>query len=125
MYAIRSYYDSLYVGYGDTFTGGEGSDTALIQETSGMSINLGETSIETVQGNIGDDTMDGSTSEVRVVEYGKAGNDTLIGGSAGDHLQGDAGDDTLIGGAGNDTLVGGDGSDTMDGGEGNDSLYVA
>jgi len=116
--------DSLYVYSDDTFTGGEGSDTALIQETSGMSVNLGDTSIETVQGNIGEDYLDGSTSTVRVVEYGKAGNDTLIGGTAGDHLQGDAGDDTLLGGEGNDTLIGGEGADTMDGGAGNDSLYV-
>ncbi|MEM1050033.1 MAG: calcium-binding protein [Pseudomonadota bacterium] len=81
------------------------------------------------------------------------GNDTILGGNAGDFLFGDAGndlirgfdgDDTVIGGTGNDLLLGdrgddfvdgrggndvivwsnGDGSDTIEGGAGLDSVQV-
>ncbi len=51
---------------------------------------------------------------------GRAGNDTLVGGSGEDTLRGDIGNDLLIGGDGVDTLRGGAGNDTLIGGRGND-----
>jgi Ca2+-binding RTX toxin-like protein len=69
---------------------------------------------------------------VRVIEAGRAGNDSILGtssndiatGEAGnDNLQGQAGSDHLNGGIGNDLLDGGTGNDTLIGGGGNDSLY--
>lgn len=53
---------------------------------------------------------------------GDAGNNRMIGTTAGDSLSGLGGNDALIGLAGNDTLSGGDGNDFLFGGEGADSL---
>jgi hypothetical protein len=50
---------------------------------------------------------------------GPGGNDTIIGGPGGDHIEGFGGNNTLIGGAGNDVIVGGPGgNNTIDGGGG-------
>lgn len=54
---------------------------------------------------------------------GGAGNDTLLGNQAMNHLSGGAGRDVLDGRAGNDVLDGGAGADSMRGGTGHD-LYV-
>jgi len=72
-----------------------------------------------------------ATVDRKVVAHGKAGNDTLIGGSAKDELYGGRGNDMihgsnnndkLIGGRGNDRLIGGRGKDTFRGGEGKNSV---
>lgn len=54
--------------------------------------------------------------------YGFAGNDTLTGTIADDHLYGGDGNDVLNGGEGNDLLVGGNGDDQLRGGKGSDYL---
>ena len=64
---------------------------------------------------------------------GRAGNDTLLGGAAGDLLFGDThpsswqqvgdGNDEVRGGAGDDTLWGAGGADRLEGGAGNDALW--
>jgi Ca2+-binding RTX toxin-like protein len=51
----------------------------------------------------------------RIVVDGGAGNDTLIGGDAGETLDGGPGADRLTGRGGNDVLDGGDGNDTLGG----------
>jgi serralysin len=55
---------------------------------------------------------------------GGAGNDTLSGNSATNHLQGGAGADLLLGLGGDDILDGGAGADTMIGGTGHDLYHV-
>lgn len=55
---------------------------------------------------------------------GTAGNDTLVGGSAGDALYGYAGNDSLSGGTGDDTLDGGAGTNRIDAGDGNDTIVI-
>lgn len=57
-----------------------------------------------------------------VAAFGGAGDDTLTGGDATDHLVGGAGDDTLDGAGDNDILDGGDGADILVGGDGDDTL---
>ena len=96
--------------------------------TDALNINLKDNNYDIVIGNIGDDTLDGSTTDYDVLISGSAGNDTLLGGS---------GDDILIGGAGLDTFKAGSGNDTItvnnsdiltntyvDGGEGYDKLVI-
>lgn len=61
-------------------------------------------------------------SSLRVIGFGDAGNDILIGGAGNDLLLGGAGNDILNGGLGNDQLEGGAGLDTLYGGAGNDRL---
>ena len=91
-----------------------------------------------VNGNDGDDTIDGSAlvAGFLVLEAnGGNGNDVITGTEANDVLNGEDGEDTLIGFRGADTIVGGndsdsmiwnpgDGSDTNDGGAGDDRVVV-
>ncbi|WP_428424138.1 calcium-binding protein [Pararhizobium sp.] len=58
----------------------------------------------------------------RNIMYGKAGNDSLIGGDLNDQILGGTGNDTLDGGSGYDTLYGDDGNDTLFGDGGADYL---
>jgi Ca2+-binding RTX toxin-like protein len=53
---------------------------------------------------------------------GGAGNDTLRGSDADDHLDGGGGNDDIYGGSGNDTVIGGDGANLLEGELGDDSL---
>ncbi|MPR31657.1 hypothetical protein FS320_44275, partial [Microvirga tunisiensis] len=53
---------------------------------------------------------------------GGAGDDTIKGNTAGNHLDGRGGSDTLSGLDGRDTLSGGDGDDELNGGNGTDQL---
>lgn len=55
---------------------------------------------------------------------GTAGNDTLLGGAAGDALFGLDGNDSLSGGAGDDTLAAGAGTNRIDAGDGNDTIVI-
>lgn len=54
---------------------------------------------------------------------GGAGNDSIIGNSAGNRLSGGAGNDGIYGGDGDDTLTGGRGDDRLEGGHGNDTAF--
>ena len=62
-------------------------------------------------------------SPIKLDANGANGNDSLIGGRAGDTLSAYAGNDYLEGNAGNDYLDGGSGDDILKGGLGNDT-YV-
>ena len=59
-----------------------------------------------------------------VVFYGKAGDDTLVGGNGRDYLAGHKGNDYVHGNYGDDTLYGNNGNDTLIGGEGSDSIFA-
>ena len=78
-------------------------------------------------GNIGlndqnDSYVAGSTGYILGFLDAGSGNDTIIGGDAGDDFRGADGDDRLNGGGGDDTLDGGAGLDTIIGGAGDDEL---
>ncbi len=115
--------DDTFIGGGgaDIFNGGNGFDTvdysaSLAPVNVDLTLGIGSggdaqgnqyTSIESVIGSSGNDTLTGSAVA-----------DSLVGGGGDDILIGNAGNDTLLGGAGNDTLIGGTGSDVLDGGSG-------
>ncbi|MEV8468445.1 Ig-like domain-containing protein [Fluviibacterium sp. DFM31] len=119
--------DSYFVDRFDTVTdtGTAGYDKATIQDPTGVVLDLtGWSGIERINGNDGDDTIDGSSQTATLLLSGAKGDDTLIGGSASDALIGGEGDDTLSGGAGDDLLLGSTGNDTYSGGAGNDVLMI-
>ncbi|MBC2604829.1 putative Ig domain-containing protein [Pelagicoccus albus] len=116
--------DRLYVDAQDTIQGGDGYDKVYVKDDSGVTINTVESSIEEVIGDSGNDTFDATGSETSVRLDGREGDDTLLGGDAGDVLWGREGDDMILGGDGNDVIYGGDGTDIIDGGAGDDRLYV-
>ena len=81
----------------------------------------------------GNDVIDASNVQIKVVVDGGTGNDTITGGAGSDLLIGGDGNDTITGGRGNDTaLLGsgndtfvwnpGDGSDIVEGQDGTDTL---
>ncbi|CAO3409230.1 calcium-binding protein [Azospirillum largimobile] len=128
--------DRLQGGDGnDSLTGGAGDDTLI-----------GGAGKDQYYGGAGNDLIDNrddvGTGAAVNVAYGEAGNDTILGGDAGetfaggdgddrlegnagnDWLEGNAGNDSLQGGAGNDSLQGGDGADTLEGGSGTNTLLT-
>jgi hypothetical protein len=76
----------------------------------------------TFLGGTGNDRLVSYVSDLRVVAYGKAGNDYLYSNGANDRLIGGDGNDTLLGYTGDDYLDGGPGDDVLYGGGGNDRL---
>ncbi|WP_193142998.1 Ig-like domain-containing protein [Meridianimarinicoccus sp. MJW13] len=119
--------DSYFVDRFDTVTdtGTAGYDKATIQDPTGVALDLtGWSGIERINGNDGDDTIDGSSQTATLLLSGAKGDDTLIGGTTSDALIGGEGDDTLVGGAGDDLLLGSTGNDTYSGGAGNDVLMI-
>jgi Ca2+-binding RTX toxin-like protein len=70
--------------------------------------------------NGGDDTAVGGLAGDLFL--GMDGNDSLSGGAGSDRLEGGDGQDSLLGGTGIDTLLGGTGNDRLDGGADADSL---
>nr|WP_222530775.1 calcium-binding protein [Azospirillum sp. 412522] len=118
--------DRLYVDAADlVISGGAGIDTAILQGTTGFTLDLAATEIERVYGSAGDDTLTASNALTHVFIDGRGGNDTITGSAFNDLLRGGDGDDLLQGGAGDDTLVGGPGYDTLLGGDGNDRFYIS
>jgi Ca2+-binding RTX toxin-like protein len=73
-------------------------------------------------GNMDDDVIDASSSSLRMIIYGGAGDDRMYGGTGDDLMYGGLGDDSMYGNAGNDEMYGGLGDDTMDGGAGDDGM---
>jgi Ca2+-binding RTX toxin-like protein len=76
-----------------------------------------------VNGNDGNDTLNGGTGKDTL--NGSDGNDIISGGGGDDTLDGDFGNDKITGGEGHDRLNGGPGKDTMVGGNGSDTYVVA
>lgn len=64
----------------------------------------------------GHDRYDGTLGQQPDGVFGGFGDDTLLGGFAGEKLYGDEGDDPIEGGGGNDTLAGDAGQDELYGG---------
>jgi Ca2+-binding RTX toxin-like protein len=96
-----------------TVTGGPQNDTIDCS---------GETTVTTIDGNGGNDTITGNNLGITI--NGGDGNDTITGGTGNDTINGGLGGDTISALAGNDTLIGSgaDGSqDTLNGGDGTDN----
>jgi Ca2+-binding RTX toxin-like protein len=107
--------DRLYFDADDTLIdGGAGFDWAYAQGTDGVALDLAAANLEGAYGAAGDDRLDASGLGTAVRLYGRAGDDTLLGGDGNDRLYGQAGDDRLEGGLGNDLLYGGSGSDRFE-----------
>lgn len=108
-----------------TDTGTVGGDKVTIGNAAGDSISTaGWSGIEIINGNVGNDTIDASSSTTNLLIRGQGGNDVIIGGSGNDVLLGGAGNDTIHGGAGNDTILGGADDDLLSGGDGDDVFFV-
>jgi len=125
--------DTLDGGYGndiffvddlDTIDGGAGYDRIFIRGyAADGSYIVGSNGIEFANGNIANDSFDGSLSLISLDVRGQSGNDNLLGGTVGDFLYGGPGSDTVNGREGNDFLYGGTGRDLLAGGDGNDYLF--
>ncbi|MEP4380065.1 MAG: hypothetical protein ABJ363_13765 [Alphaproteobacteria bacterium] len=100
---------------------------AVPQGTADFDLTLTATATESNGG----DTASSSTTISVVVDPGRDGDDTIVGGTGNDTIYGQGGDDTISGGAGADTIDAGSGDDiihasgggdTIDGGAGSDTI---
>ncbi len=99
----------------DSFDGGAGNDTIDYSFTgTGGSITL-PSGVSTIGG-----VNETFTSIESVI--GSQGNDTITGSGGANRLDGQNGNDSIVGGDGDDTISGGAGTDTLDGGNGNDTV---
>ncbi|MEX5282167.1 MAG: hypothetical protein NW700_11475 [Nitrospiraceae bacterium] len=117
--------DILHVDSADTsILAGAGADTLWVQGTTGVTLDIGVASVETVYGSTGDEVFTNGTPATTAALYveGRGGNDTIVGGDAVDWLDGGEGNDNLTGNGGNDRLYGYAGHDTLSGGLGADYL---
>ena len=100
----------------DTITEASGVDTvSFAGTTSGITFNLGLSTIQTVDAVTGTQITLTATTAI----------DNAIGGNGADRLSGNTLSNRLDGGAGNDTLTGVAGNDTLIGGAGNDTYLFA
>jgi Ca2+-binding RTX toxin-like protein len=97
--------------------GNGGDDSFTVKDLTGTDVKQ-----VTFNGGEGNDTLDASETNVKVIADGGAGEDYLVGGFGDDLLRGGDGNDFLAGGEGNDTLIGDRGDDIMEGGKGDDRL---
>ena len=86
----------------------------ITDDESITDLNFGNTPVNEIVGDAGDDTFSGS-----------GGFDSIVAGRGEDELLGFAGNDTLDGGRGDDTLNGGLGNDVLAGGRGEDIFVLA
>jgi Ca2+-binding RTX toxin-like protein len=115
--------DVLFVGGADSYiNGGLGYDVAIVEFSTGITIDLGTADIEAITGSeTGSDVITGGANRDVFISgrggddvlKGTAGTDTLIGGTGNDELRGYDGDDYLVGGTGVDDLFGYDGDDVI------------
>ncbi|MGQ0634919.1 MAG: hypothetical protein ACT4QC_09935, partial [Planctomycetaceae bacterium] len=89
--------------------------------TLGVTVDLGSTAVQTVNGNL---TLTLSAAGEFEMLVGTSLNDTLRGNSVSNLLVGGAGNDSLFGFGGRDVLVGGSGVDSLMGGD-DDDLLIA
>jgi Ca2+-binding RTX toxin-like protein len=96
-----------------TFTLPDGVENLILREFAGAINGTGNASINAMQGNERNNTLNGL-----------GGGDLLVGGRGNDTLNGGDQNDVMYGEEDNDTLNGGTGADSMIGGIGNDSYAV-
>jgi Ca2+-binding RTX toxin-like protein len=106
--------------YGD-ITGTDGANFISTSPEADTSVRI--------RGNLGNDTIVGSSYSDRIdggdgddIISGGGGNDTIYGGAGDDVINGNSGNDRISGGAGNDTLLGSSGRDRLYGEAGDDLL---
>ena len=115
--------DYLLIDSADTaIDGGAGFDSAFVQDSAAVTLDMGASSIEWALGSDGADTFNAASQTSAVYIYGLGGDDTLTGSAFGDYIDGGDGIDTLAGGNGDDLLVGNGGSDILKGEGGDDYL---
>jgi serralysin len=115
--------DYLLIDGADTaIDGGAGFDSAFVQTAAPVTLDMGASSIEWVQGNAGNDVFAAAGQSSAVYIYGMGGDDTLTGSAFGDYLDGGDGTDTLSGGDGADLMLGNGGVDILRGDGGDDSI---
>ncbi len=116
--------DDILRGFGgnDTLRGGEGADTLNGGDGDDLLVGGDTTSDlrDVIFGGAGNDSVDAGHGNDLV--YGGDGNDTVEGGFGVDTIEGQAGDDVLTGSAFSDLVFGGDGSDFINGGFGSDRV---
>jgi len=93
-----------------TFTLATGVENLILQEFAGAINGTGNASINAMQGNERNNTLNGLGGEDLLV--GGEGNDTLNGGDQNDVMYGEEHNDTLNGGSGADSMIGGIGNDS-------------
>ena len=76
---------------------------------------------DTIWGNVADNHLIGGSGSDYI--SGSWGDDWIEGGADPDSLFGDEGNDTISGGTGGDWIDGGSGNDTLSGDEGNDTIF--
>lgn len=81
----------------------------------------GKAGDDLIRGGGAGDRLAGSSGDDRI--FGNSGSDIISGGSGGDFARGGSGNDTIAGGAGGDRLRGGYGADEIAGGGGDDRLH--
>jgi Ca2+-binding RTX toxin-like protein len=122
-------------GGSDTFLGGTGNDTYLIDgndlivenASAGRDLVMSYQS-HTLEANVenltllGHANLMGTGNVLQNCLVGNDGNNYLDGCGANDGITGGVGNDTIIGGTGNDTMNGGDGDDRIDGSVGYDKM---
>jgi len=141
--------NSLAGGGGDdTIMGGQGADTITdpwgthyLRGEDGNDSIVGGVGFDDINGNKGDDTVDGGLGGndwlvggqgddliiahvSRNILYGNLGDDTLMAGSGGELMRGGQGNDSMAGGAGADWISGDRGNDTLSGGGGADTFHT-
>ena len=108
--------DNLYGGEGDdSIDGGQGFD--ILRESADVNFTLTNTQLEgngtdtlvnieraILSGGNSDNLIDASAYSNSTYLYGRAGNDTLLGGTRNDYLYGGQGDDSIDGGKGYDII---------------------
>jgi Ca2+-binding RTX toxin-like protein len=99
-------FNDIFIGVGgNSFDGGDGVDTLIVQGALDATVILG--------GNLQQTGSDiGSVNNIENVTTG----------DGADNIQGDSANNVLRGGGGNDTIAGGTGADTIDGGTGTDMV---
>ncbi len=85
----------------DTIWAGGGTDTLIVDDPTGVTLDLAASQAEIVYGGPGHDVLR-TTGRAPVQLHGGGGTDTLTGGVGADLLAGGAGDDVLAGGGGTD-----------------------
>ncbi len=99
-------------------TGGGGDDRLVLTP-----LDAAFNATLSIDGQIGNDTLDAAAFGRAVTLVGSAGTDLLIGSALADSLAGGDGNDTLLAGDGNDTLSGAGGNDLAVGELGDDAIF--
>lgn len=116
---VRSQYDTG--GDDITLAQTSGALSCIINGAS-LTFPLGSCRTISVEGGVGNDTIDATSLSQSIKMRGGVGNDLLFGGGGADVILGGEGADSLVGGGGNDLLVGGTGFDYLFGEGGEDLL---